>query len=125
MADNQSSADKGIPNTDDNQVTVDEYMNWAATFDNLPPELQYIVLKQAGARLIEGGSRVLMQAHEMLLEKTRVECDEKTLSEQVMRANYSVFARNKPAYIAAGIAILVCVCVAVYKISKVISHGIL
>lgn len=125
MAENLSSRNSENSNPDDHQVTVDEYMNWAATFDNLPPEVQYLILKKSGERLIEGGSKVLLQAHQMILDKVSADCDERTLSEQIAKANYAVYSKNKSAYIAAGVAILISVCVAVYKIMKVLPHGFL
>ena len=36
-------------------VTVDEYLGWAASFDNLPPEIRYIVLSKSGGRIVAGG----------------------------------------------------------------------
>ncbi len=102
-------------------VTVDEYLGWAASFDNLPPEIRYIVLSKSGGRIVAGGSQILQQAHRLLLDSARRDCDPDDLAQKIKEANLSVSQRNKPLYVIGGVAVLFCLCVGVYKLSKVIS----
>lgn len=117
--DSDQGGDSGL------HITVDEYMAWVATFDNLPPEMKYVILTKAGGRIVEGGSNNLRQAHTLLLQSIRQECDPDSLTAQLKDANLRVFQRNKGVYILCGLAALLCLCVAVYKFSKVISHVVL
>ena len=118
--------DETNPQTEepDGVVTVDEYMGWAATFDNLPPEIRYIVLTKSGGRVVEGGSQMLLQAHRLLLESARKDCDPDDLAQRIKDANYSVYERNKSVYLIGVVAVLICLCVGIYKFSKVVSSVI-
>ncbi|WP_131326280.1 hypothetical protein [Comamonas thiooxydans] len=112
------------PVSDDSSeaVTVDEYYGWAASFDNLPLELQYIVLSRSGGRIVEGGSPRLLQAHRLLLQSIKQQCEPVSLAQQIKEANFSVFTRNKAVYVIGALATLFCLCVGVYKLSKVVSN---
>ena len=43
------------------------------------------------------------------------------VAQKIKEANLSVYQRNKPLYVIGGVAVLFCLCVGVYKLSKVIS----
>ena len=105
-------------------ITVDEYYGWAASFENLPPEIRFIVLSKSGGRIVNGGSNLLQQAHRHLLESARKDCDPDVLAHKIREANLSVYERNKPVYVVGFIAVLICLCVGVYKFSKVVSSVI-
>lgn len=103
---------------DDDLLTVDDYMKWVSTFDSLTPELRYIVLTQAGAKVVEGGSPALLKTHQLLVAYVRSECDDYSLSEQIKQANIRVYEKNKAAYWFAVFATITALCVAVYHFMK-------
>lgn len=117
---NDKSQDKST--TEDEGVTVDEYMAWVASFDNLDPVIRYIVVKKSGSRLIADGSAQLKKAHTMILAEIQAECDGEELSEQIKNGYLRVYERNKPFFLFALIAVIVCLCVVTYKLARILSN---
>ena len=117
---NDKSQDKST--SQDDGVTVDEYMAWVATFDNLDPETRYIIIKKSGSRLITDGSPQLKKAHAMLLAEIKAECDGEELSEQIKNGYLRVYERNKPFFLFSLIAVIVCLCVASFKLARILSN---
>lgn len=103
-------------------LTVDDYMNWVTTLDPLTAEEKLVVLQKAGSVIVEGGTAAVLKTHEMVVSATRAECDEDELLVQIKKANYTIYAKNKPAYIFAAFAFIVALTVAVYKFTKFISN---
>lgn len=103
------------------EVTVDEYLAWVATLDNLQPELQYIVISKSGARIVEGGSKQLQNAHDLVLSSIKNKCEPEDLKYQIWNAHLMTYSRYKKLYVFAAVVFLISACVGTYKLSKVIS----
>lgn len=109
------------PNSQES-LTVDDYMNWVTTLDPLTSEEKLVVLQKAGSVIVEGASPAVLKTHQMVVSATRAECDEDELLVQIKKANYTIYAKNKPAYIFAALAFIVALTVSVYKLTKFISN---
>lgn len=118
----ENNKSQGESTSEDQGVTVDEYMAWVATFDNLDPVMRYLVVKKSGPRLIDGGSAQLKKAHGMILAEIQAECDGEELSEQIKNGYLRVYERNKPFFLFALIAVIVCLCVVTFKLARILSN---